>query len=254
MSLEAILHVPDTFFRNKRVFLVAPHPDDDAIGCGALLFYIQNKKLPSSVHIAYAVSGFNGVTDRHLKKQKLFDETSEANNRKTKVNIRKEEALAYCRTIGAEPIFWNLPFYETKSREFGPDIALVSSSIKDINPDVVIVIDEASDPHGTHGFVREIVVKALTGIAFEGAVLGYRVWDSNYLVGEADLKLSFGKSVMKRKEELISLYSSQLQDPAHPCDHKNFIELIKSANAAAAQNHKISLPYLECYKKIEISK
>ena len=191
------------------------------------------------------MSGFRGV--------------SGSLSRQEKIAIREKEANSCCKRLGARPIFWKLPFYESEEREASQeDVLLIERSINKINPDIIFLADEAIDPHGTHGLVREACFAALRGTGFPGTVFGYRVWQEGYESG--DLICSFDETVMQEKEALLNLYESQIINPAVPHKSLSFLELMKNADKRSAIRHgsrklgssKLgsSLPYAECYKVI----
>jgi LmbE family N-acetylglucosaminyl deacetylase len=243
----------------KKLLFIAPHPDDDAIGCGALLLELSKAfrsgrldpqvDLIHSIHIAFAVSGFNGVSDRFLRANG-FDFSDEVEKREIKSRIRREEAIACCDYLGAKPVFWDLPFYEKQEKKFTQDdLDIVSSFLEQIEPDSIFLIDEVSDPHGTHGVVRDVVLKVLQKKSYSGVLFGYQVWEDVTSIDNCDKLVCFDQATMKEKEKLISFYKSQLQDPAYPCEHKDFIELARINNSAMAKKFCTEYQYAECYKK-----
>ena len=240
-------------FLNKRVFFIAPHPDDDVIGCGALLLFLSKYFMgadSSNIDVAYATSGFRGVTDRFL--QENVGEVSEANSRELKTELRKNEALACCNYLGVTEHFWNLTFYESGKKEFSDeDVSAVVKSIKEIAPDVIILIDESGDPHGTHGLVRDGCLQAIRVSDYSGTLLGYRVWDTLYEKNESDVVLSFGHELTAEKQRLIKNHKSQISDPAFPHEHHSFFELAEKRDREAALRMGSSFPYAECYKNLK---
>lgn len=252
---ESYAFVEGDSLKNKKILVVAPHPDDDAIGCGALLFYLSNRDVFSkNIHIACAVTGFNGVSDNFLKRENLF--TGDVlQDRKNKSFIRENETKNFCEFINATPVFWRLPFYEERKKDYSEkDSSIVTSSIEALDPDVIILINEVSDPHGTHALVRNVVIESLKHIRFKGTVFGYRVWEKPDSISKNDMILGFDRDFMKNKEKGISFYESQLVDPKYPCQYKDFIELAKRNNLIAAmegdtfQNFDTGFEYLEHYK------
>jgi len=236
------------------MLFIAPHPDDDAIGCGAFLLYLskfcKNKHAPTSIHIAYAVSGFGGVTDRFAAiVASDFEKRSESEKRLIKSEIRKKEATECCNYLHTNPVFWNLPFYE-KQRKIpsAQDLEIIKQSICDIQPDLIFLIDETNDPHGTHGIVRQLSLQALQAISFPETILGYRVWEPNYPDCQCYIALFFDEAVMAEKTKLISFYKSQIQDPAFPHEHHSFIDLVKHSNRQMSHGCNAELTYMECYK------
>jgi glucosamine-6-phosphate deaminase len=61
--------------------------------------------------------------------------------------------------------FLNLPFYQTgkvKKDPIGPaDVAIVRALLDEIEPDIVFVAGDLSDPHGTHRMCKEAIDRAL---------------------------------------------------------------------------------------------
>lgn len=240
-------------FKHKHVLCVAPHPDDDVIGCGALLYYLATQSAlhrPASITIGYATSGFNGVSDAYLRKHmgKELAFSFEA-ARVKKSHIRREEAQACCSSIGARASFWDLPFYEARQKTFSlQDVNIVVQCVQELAPDIIVLVDESNDPHGTHGLVQAVCMEALKQVNFLGAVLGYRVWNGGYEVGDCDALLAFGQSLMDAKERLVSFHISQIEDPAFPHDQLGFIELMNRDNKNMARVHNLHSSYAECYK------
>lgn len=180
-----------------------------------------------------------------------FLEKSQSEQMVVKAKIREKEARSFCTALGATPVFWDLPFYRERRRNLSKqDVACVLSSIKKLHPEVVFVIDEASDPHGTHGLVQKAVEEALVRDGYQGVVLGYRVWEGGYGGDEGDslIRLAFDEEVMAEKERLISFYRSQIVDPAYPHKELSFIELVRRSNAATAKEMNQDLPYVESFK------
>ena len=241
----------------KKILFIAPHPDDDVIGCGALLLELSKllkKGGIHSIHVIFSVSGFIGVSDRFMR-SRGFDAVDEVEKRAIKSKIRREESTACCNYLGAQPIFLNLPFYEKQGKDFKKhftqeDVKIAASSIDQIKPDSIFLIDEMCDPHGTHGIVRDLFFKVLQEKRYAGALFGYQVWKDFLQADKCDKIICFDEEVMQEKIKLISFHQSQLQDPAYPCEHKDFIELAKIRNSAMAKKFCTKFSYAECYKNL----
>ena len=143
----------------------------------------------------------------------------------------------------------NLPFYENREKDLSnEDVQIAVESITNINPDIIFVIDESGDPHGTHGIISEITKKAIKKINFSGIVLGYQVWVNEYCSPECAITLFFDEDLMSAKADLISFHKSQVLDAAFPCKEGNFITMARRMDGGMAKKFKSSLPFLECYK------
>ena len=244
---------------SQTILVIAPHPDDDVLGCGAFLLHASSKDLACDIHVAYAVSGFDGVSDKFLEKLHpgaLDRSLKEIRSIKTK--MREQEALSSCRALGAMPHFWKLPFYEKREGLFergkrvgSEDLSIIEASIKKINPTKIFLIDETSDPHGTHGVISTISLQTLKNIKYSGKLYGYRVWDEGYDRSESDLVFSFSEEEMREKELLVGNHVSQIVDPAFPHKKYGFIELMKKANREQAVACGESKLYAECFRNLK---
>ena len=227
-----------SLFDKKRILIIAPHPDDDVIGCGAFLCFMHENIKSSNICIAYATSGANGICNKQL----------EQNERSL---IREKEATAGCDFLGVASIFWRLPFYFAKNRTVSlQDNEIIEKSIREIKPDIIFVIDEDNDPNGTHGVVRDLCVRAISDVEFGGEVFGYRVWSPAYSYNESDVIVEFDEDDMKQKERLILFHESQIKYPAHPHKNDDFITMIKKSNHAASKSFNSKYKYVEGYKRI----
>lgn len=228
-------------FENKKILLVSPHPDDDVIGCGALI--LELKKLNTKLTIAYGTSGFNGVTDAFLKTKGLD------NTREAKTQTREKEATAFCKSVSAKPVFWKLPFYEERKKEISnKDVDITTKTINEIKPDIIILADQDGDPHGTHGLVKESVTKALEKSDFDGEILLYKVWSYFDDPSSCEVKIFFNEEEVSKKEELIRLYESQVIDPAFPSKDGSFIEISRTMCKNNSKSCNSKHKYCECYK------
>ena len=226
-------------FDSKKILIIAPHPDDDVIGCGAFLLYISQHYKTSHISVAYAVDGANGVGDAFFQKSGI----------NSKAEIRKCEAQKCCDFLNTQSIYWNLPFYNSQTKKITEqDILIVKKTLYDIQPDIVLMIDEASDPHGTHGCVQDVCTRALQ--SYTGNVFGYRVWGDCYLKNECDIVFEFDDAFMKQKEQLILFHISQIEDPAFPHKEYGFVELAKLFNQKCAKEIGSEFLYAETFRKL----
>ena len=239
-------------FINKRIMIIAPHPDDEIIGCGAFLLLTSRVGIlnRSKRFIACATSGATGVSDEYLftinENRKLPEEKIYCKN-----GIREEETRLCCASVGAEPLFFRLPFYHEGN--FGKkNIEVISEVLSDVQPDIIFTIDETGDPHGTHGMVRNFVHQTLNKMNFNGIVLGYKVWSKGYAHGEGDILIEFDEEVMQEKRRLLSIYKSQVVFPAYPHENKSFVELMEDSNSELASSFHSYYRYSEVFKLLNL--
>jgi glucosamine-6-phosphate deaminase len=82
--------------------------------------------------------------------------------------IRESEAVAGIEVMGLtrdDARFLNLPFYQTgevKKDPIGPaDVEIVRVLLQEVEPEIIFVAGDLSDPHGTHRMCKEAIDKAL---------------------------------------------------------------------------------------------
>ncbi len=151
------------------VFVFAPHPDDDVIGCGGSI--IKLRQSGHDVHVVYLTSGESG--SRTIPKSEL-------------ARMREQEAH---EALGAMDVhqstFLRLPDgFITYSSEI---LKTLVKMIRDYKPDRVY-LPHKNDGHGDHKNTHIIVMEAIgraRGNAFQeyegspwdvGSILAYEVW------------------------------------------------------------------------------
>ena len=181
----------------KRTICFSPHPDDDVISMGGILRkFVENG---NDMTVAYMTSGNIAVFDHDVRRyvdflRRLSHERDIADgvvdryaalvndflDRKQpgdvdiaevadiKRIIRESEAVAGIEVMGLtrdDARFLNLPFYQTgavKKDPIGPaDVRIVRDLLEEIEPEIIFVAGDLSDPHGTHRMCKEAIDAAL---------------------------------------------------------------------------------------------
>jgi len=259
----------------KTVLCLSPHPDDDVVCCGATLLKMAARK--NRVYVVYGVSGANAVRDKdvlallranhprliayleeHLEPGKsLSDAVNEVRTsiferepgapdapllRELKRLLREGEAADACRKMGARPVFLNLPFYGDGAHREPPseaDTEIMREALARINPDIVMLTGELSDPHGTHELCARVFDDAAQELReerdwkfsrwlYRGAYLDWPLAEAGYFS-------LFDKPMMDNKIGLILDHISQL-DPLFPGgDVREFWERARDRNRQSAR-------------------
>ena len=183
--------------KGLKTICFSPHPDDDVISMGGILRkFVENG---NDVTVAYMTSGNIAVFDHDVRRyadfidrlgreghgdeksaRKLAKKIYDFFDRKkpgdvdipevldVKRIIRETEAISGIETVGlpaSKARFLNLPFYQTgkvRKDPIGPaDVAIVRAILEEIQPDLIFVAGDLSDPHGTHRMCKEAVEAAL---------------------------------------------------------------------------------------------
>jgi glucosamine-6-phosphate deaminase len=182
---------------HRRTICFSPHPDDDVISMGGILRkFVQNG---NEILVAYMTSGNIAVFDHDVRRYvdflrrlatesgigdkmvnaladrvNAFLESKEAGDvdipeiQDIKRIIRESEAVAGIEVMGLtkeNARFLNLPFYQTgkvKKDPIGPaDVAIVRDLLEEVQPEIIFVAGDLSDPHGTHRMCKEAIDLAL---------------------------------------------------------------------------------------------
>lgn len=169
------------------VLVVAPHPDDEAIGCGGTI--VRHSDAGDHVAIAFLTSG------------ELSDEGRPAAEVKA---TREREAQAAAEVLGVT----DFTFLRRPDWFLGEDVktacGALAAIVRSTAPDRVYV-PHAHEWHPDHRAAFKITSRVAEELCAE--VLAYEVWTPlrTYTVVEDTTEQ------MARKLEAISCYSSQLQ-------------------------------------------
>jgi glucosamine-6-phosphate deaminase len=169
--------------------------------------------------------------------------------------IRWSEAKAAAEKVGcaAENChFLDLPFYRTGTIDKNPwgpdDAAIIRKAVLDIQPDLVFVAGDLSDPHGTHRVCAEAVFHVLTEMQREQGsrpdVLLYRGAWQEYEMHEIDIAVPLSPGEMTRKRNAIFMHESQKDEALFPGpDPREFWQRAVERNCHTAQQYNaIGLP------------
>jgi LmbE family N-acetylglucosaminyl deacetylase len=168
------------------VLVVAPHPDDEAIGCGgAICLHVARGDRVTAV---FLTSGELGL--KHLPREEAW-------------HAREAEARAAGDVLG----FSGLTFLRSPDWTLGEHIAETAEKLQtamgEEKPDVLYVPHPA-DAHPDHRAALPIVRRALRG--YSTRVFGYEVWTP---LAEFD-EVKDISAVMERKLDAVRRYQSQL--------------------------------------------
>ncbi len=261
--------------RDRRIICFSPHPDDDVISMGGILHKLSQNG--NDITVAYMTSGNLAVFDhdvrRHLdflrrlaRERRLAPDAMRqlgarldeflASKQPGDVDIeevqdikriiRESEAVAGVRTIGLDDRaarFLDLPFYQTgkvKKDPIGPaDVAIVRALLDEIEPAIVFVAGDLSDPHGTHRMCKEAIDRALAEYAkgdrerpevwlYRGAWQEWPVTEATYLVPLAQEEL-------RLKIQAIFKHQSQKDTAPFPGpDEREFWQRVEARNKGTA--------------------
>jgi len=263
--------------RGKRVLCFSPHPDDDVISAGGLLRKLTQNL--NEIWVAYMTSGNIAVFDHDVRRHvdflvRLSREwhlaESEVREVETTVErhlarkgpgeldipavldlkrlIRESEAVSALGVLGipaSSARFLNLPFYQTgrvRKDPVGPaDVVIVRALLDEVQPDLLLVAGDLSDPHGTHRMCKEVIEAALTARAAERPDLTapevwlYRGAWQEWPVTEATWLVPLSQEELRLKIQAIFKHQSQKDTAPFPGqDDREFWQRVEARNKGTA--------------------
>ncbi|HUU30557.1 MAG TPA: glucosamine-6-phosphate deaminase [Phycisphaerae bacterium] len=233
----------------RRILVLSPHPDDDAISMGGTLMRFVEQD--HEVHVGYMTSGYLSVfdhdvsryadfvrefnrifgltprqsaaTERHIEqflRQKHPGDIDTPEVQAVKALIRRGEALdaaAFCGLPEKHVHFLDMPFYNTgvvQKLPIGPeDVRAVLRLLESVRPEMIFAAGDLSDPHGTHRMCLEAALAALETYQAAGqpapALWLYRGAWEEWTPDQIDMAVPLSPDELRRKRFAIFRHQSQ---------------------------------------------
>jgi glucosamine-6-phosphate deaminase len=158
--------------------------------------------------------------------------------------IREAEAISGIGVVGLPPEagrFLNLPFYQTgkvRKDEVGPaDVAIVKALLEEIQPELIFVAGDLSDPHGTHRMCKQAIDRALAQYGGpRPEVWLYRGAWQEWPVTEATWLVPMSQEELRLKIQAIFKHQSQKDSAPFPGAHdeREFWQRVEARNKDTA--------------------
>jgi glucosamine-6-phosphate deaminase len=256
----------------RKIICFSPHPDDDVISMGGILRKLVEND--NDVVVAYMTSGNIAVFDHDVRRYVDFLErlAHEGTIDRTKVDalagkvheclerktpgepdirevqdikrvIRESEAVAGIETVGlprSAARFLNLPFYQTGKVRKDPigsaDVAIVRALLDEVQPELVFVAGDLSDPHGTHRMCKEAIDRALDERGGRPEVWLYRGAWQEWPIHEATWLVPLSQEELRLKIQAIFKHQSQKDSAPFPggYDEREFWQRVEARNKGTA--------------------
>ncbi len=196
--------VPLAVDGTRRVVVLAPHMDDEAIGCGGAI--LQHVAAGARVVVAFLTDGQAG--DRRLYNPTLSNGDRQA-IRLWLRDTRRAEAQHWCEGAGVEaPRFFDAPDGQLGAADvLARTEPLLRALLQQEQPEVVY-LPSLLDTHKDHAASNALLMRSLAAARCGPVDLrGYEVWSPT--AANAVLDIS---STWPRKRDLLLGYRSQLRD------------------------------------------
>ncbi|MBI1305680.1 MAG: hypothetical protein GC181_03590 [Bacteroidetes bacterium] len=172
----------------KNVLVIAPHQDDEAIGCGGLLIKMKNQWNSTVLFVT------DGFQTNFLKRYPDI------------INVRKEEAKQALKFANSDVVFADLPNEELNVSD-SESIQKLAGIIKGKNPDLILTtwfLDRPEKHRACTILLYEALKKA--GLSSELPIWSYQV--HNVLFPNVAVDIS---NVVDDKISMIRCYKSQIE-------------------------------------------
>jgi glucosamine-6-phosphate deaminase len=276
----------------QKIICFSPHPDDDVISMGGILRKVVEND--NDVTVAYMTSGNIAVFDHDVRRyvdflermagdgltdrekvgalaQRVHDwldakepgEVDIPEVQDIKRIIREAEAVSGIETVGllrSAARFLDLPFYQTGKVRKDPitqaDVDIVRALLEEIQPDLIFVAGDLSDPHGTHRMCKEAIDGALEQMRASGyaeahdspsqtkasgdhrlpVVWLYRGAWQEWPVHEATWLVPLSQEELRLKIQAIFKHQSQKDSAPFPggYDEREFWQRVEARNKGTA--------------------
>jgi LmbE family N-acetylglucosaminyl deacetylase len=210
-----------------RVLVLAPHMDDEVIGCGGTLA----KHADNGCAITVAVLTDGGLGDPVMEATPM-PPTVRAQARRALTELRKEESRAAARCLGVKGLHF-LDFPDGELAEAPGAREAVARVVADCGPDVLyapFVTDRQKDHRATADLVA-----ALAPRWPDLLVLGYEVWSPLHATWMVDITAQSG-----RKREALDCFTSQLP-------HNDYRHTALGLNAFRSMYHLAGQGFAEAF-------
>lgn len=212
----------------QSVLVLAPHPDDEAIGCGGTL--CLHSRDGARVTVAY-------MTDGRLGSLRLQGDALVGRQRESfqgeLIKARKAEAAAAGRILGTGELVF-LDFPEGELRRCRDSVRRVADLLVACQPEIVYLPFPA-DRHRDHVETARIFSGAVGEVTNGCQVFAYEVWSPLYPNCMVDIS-----DVVEIKRQALLQFATQLAD-------NDFIHSILGLNAYRTAFHLRSRGYAEAF-------
>jgi LmbE family N-acetylglucosaminyl deacetylase len=231
--------------------ILAPHPDDETLGCGATI--LRKVAAGQAVTIWVAVDGRHAQRSEDLSGEVLAD-------------IRRAEMVEAANRLGlpGHALRWGGFEDQTLSRREDVLVELIRGLLVELNPDEVYVTG-VFEPHPDHAALGRAARQAMRETGVHARLMEYPIWLWSQLwhgiriplrtrlaaaAAAADVLLLRRPAVRVRCEEFLAAkqhalaaHASQVGRPDQVPGHKPWRSLPEPILAAAADSVELFLPW-----------
>ncbi|MHC5671884.1 PIG-L deacetylase family protein [Nostoc sp.] len=188
------------------VLIVAPHPDDETLGCGGAIALLRS--LNCHVQVLVISDG----TLSHPRSRKYPADTLRS--------LREAETLSALKLLGVEVnhvTFWRMQDGSI-STQYQSVVVSCRAYITEVAPQIIF-LPWRDDPHADHRGTWKLIHAVLDGLRLSPRLIEYPIWDwDSEQRGSlpASLEVTIWRlnisTVLELKQQAIAAYRSQITD------------------------------------------
>jgi LmbE family N-acetylglucosaminyl deacetylase len=199
-------------WRRANVLVLAPHPDDELIGCGGTLCRILSDEARASILLATDGSRLESLYDLPKARRRT---------------IRLEEASRVASALGAELVLWRKE--DARLQRTDELVRKLADLLGELDPSHIFT-PFLGDMHADHRALSRILGEALALSRGEPQVLQYEVWGLVPVNLYCDIT-----DQVETLERLLFLYerAMRVQDFVHFCESRNLARALEVAGRPA---------------------
>jgi LmbE family N-acetylglucosaminyl deacetylase len=197
-------------FSNKRILVVASHPDDEILGAGGTIHKCSTK-LSSEAKVVILSKG---VASRMNEDSETFQEEIKRNER----DIKRATSIVGFKEVEV----FDLPDNEFDTISLLSVIKIIEQQIEDFNPDIILT-HHNYDLNIDHRITSQAVMTAsrpinnnLQIVSFETPSSTEWQFPDNHLNFNPNLFVKLEKDSIKAKMDAIDAYTGEVRDYPHP--------------------------------------
>lgn len=211
----------------KNILIIAPHADDEILGCGGSIS--KYNKLGYSIHVLVLTNASIGAPDLYSAKY---------------INIIRNESKKANKVIGTKKLYFeNLPALNLNQYPTYKISNIIQNYILKIEPEIVF-IPSANDIHDDHKkiFHASKVAMRLKKESNLKKILSYEVlseteWNEEEKSFNPNYFIKLSKSDINKKIKAFLRYSSQVQKFPHPRSVEAIYSLSKIRGSQVFMNY-----------------
>ena len=201
----SILTIEKLIRQDTSILFVAPHPDDETLGCGGAIALCRQFNIPVAVLVVSdgTKSHPNSLAYPPVVLKKL----------------RENESTAALAILGVAPeavTFLGLPDGAVDVNSTEKELAFCSEYLSNLQPSIVF-LPWRNDPHEDHRASWQLMTTAVKNLALSPRIIEYPIWDwdtqqrGNFTGSIAAWKLDISH-VLELKKNAIAQYRSQISN------------------------------------------